>query len=131
VLAWLTARTTVYTLTNKRVVTRIGIVLTVTFNLPLAKVASAALRPQLSGCGDICLALSGADRIAWLHLWPHVRPWKLARPEPMLRMVPDAARVAGLLSQAWSAVQGGAAVVKTDAAASATTATTPWIVSPT
>ena len=106
VLAWLTATTTVYTLTNKRVVTRIGIVLTVTFNLPLAKVASASLRPQAGAVGDICLALAGRDRIAWLQLWPHVRPWRLAQPEPMLRMVPDAARVAALLSTAWSTVNG-------------------------
>ena len=34
-LAWLTSRNTVYTITNKRVVMRIGIVLSVTFNLPL------------------------------------------------------------------------------------------------
>ena len=33
-LAWMTARTTVYTVTNKRIVMRLGIVLTVTFNLP-------------------------------------------------------------------------------------------------
>jgi hypothetical protein len=142
-LAWLTASTTVYTLTNKRVVTRIGIVLTVTFNLPLVKVASAALRPQNNGVGDICLALAGADRIAWLQLWPHVRPWRLAKPEPMLRMVPDAARVAGLLSTAWSTVNG-LAVVSQDAAPArpAVTATvttsgtapgtaTPWQVRPT
>jgi hypothetical protein len=34
-MAWLSARTTVYTLTDRRVVMRIGIVLTLTFNLPL------------------------------------------------------------------------------------------------
>lgn len=108
VLAWLTARTTAYTLTDKRVVMRIGIVLTVTFNLPLRTLAGAALRQDGDGCGDITLTLSGEDRIAWLHLWPHVRPWRLARPEPMLRAIPDAAVVAARLTQAWSAVTGGA-----------------------
>jgi len=33
-MAWLSARSTVYTLTDKRVVLRIGIVLTLTFNIP-------------------------------------------------------------------------------------------------
>ena len=106
VLAWLTCRTTVYTLTNQRVVMRIGIVLTLTFNLPLSRLQSADLKRIDTDRGDIALALSGSDRIAWLHLWPHARPWRLARPEPMLRAVPRAAEVAQLLSQAWSEVHG-------------------------
>lgn len=101
-LAWMTARTTVYTLTERRLVMRIGIVLTVTFNLPLARVASAALR-QRGGTGDITLSLSGRERIAWLHLWPHARPWVLSQPQPMLRALPDAAIVARALSVALQA----------------------------
>ena len=105
-LAWLTARTAVYTLTDQRVVMRIGIVLTLTFNLPLRVLESAAIRPGHAGHGDIVLQLKGPDRIAWLHLWPHARPWRLARPEPMLRAVPQAAAVAARLSAAWSEVTG-------------------------
>jgi Bacterial PH domain len=105
-LAWATARTAVYTLTDQRLVMRIGIALTLTFNLPLRAVQAASLRKHSGGCADIVIELAGDDRIAWLHLWPHVRPWKLAQPQPMLRAVPDAARVAGLLAQAWSARTG-------------------------
>jgi hypothetical protein len=101
-LAWLTARTTVYTLTERRLVLRIGIVLTVTFNLPLARVAAAALR-QRGATGDITLTLSGRERIAWLHLWPHARPWVLTQPQPMLRALPDAAIVARALAVALQA----------------------------
>lgn len=105
-LAWLTARTAVYTVTDRRVVMRIGIVLTLTFNLPLRSLESAAMRQGPDGHGDIVLALKGPDHIAWIHLWPHARPWRLARPQPMLRAVPEAAVVAGLLQQAWSAQTG-------------------------
>ncbi|MEX1166191.1 MAG: photosynthetic complex putative assembly protein PuhB [Hydrogenophaga sp.] len=105
-LAWATARTAVYTITDKRIVMRIGIALTLTFNLPLRLVTSASLRQHKDGCGDILIAMGGQDHIAWLHLWPHVRPWVLARPEPMLRAVPNAEHVAALLSQAWSATTG-------------------------
>jgi Bacterial PH domain len=105
-LAWLTARTTVYTLTNRRVVMRIGIVLTLALNVPLRIVMSAGLRRQAAGSGDIVMQLSGDDHLAWLHMWPHVRPWRLKRPEPMLRAVADAPRVAQLLAQAWSAQSG-------------------------
>ena len=48
-LAWLSARTTVYTLTDQRVVMRIGIVLTLTFNLPLRRIAAAGLRRDADG----------------------------------------------------------------------------------
>jgi len=44
--AWMSARSTLYTLTNKRVVMRIGIVLTLTFNLPFKRIAGASLKPQ-------------------------------------------------------------------------------------
>lgn len=107
-LAWLTARTTVYTLTDKRVVMRVGIVLTVTYNLPHKALAGAELRMLDGRCGDIALALAGPERIAYLHLWPHARPWRLAQPQPMLRALPDAPRVAQQLAQAWSAVTGRA-----------------------
>ena len=101
-LAWLTARTTAYTLTDKRVVMRIGIVLSVTYNLPLRCIAGADLRPLQGGSGDISLALLPGTRIAYLQLWPHARPWRVKEPEPMLRCLPDAERVAGLLAQQWS-----------------------------
>jgi hypothetical protein len=105
-MAWLSARATVYSLTDKRVVMRIGIVLTLTFNIPFKRIEAAGLHLDASGTGDLPLTLSGDDRIAWLHLWPHARPWRLERPEPMLRCVPQAAEVARLLAQAWSRSTG-------------------------
>ena len=109
-LAWLTARTTVYTLTDKRVVMRVGIVLTVTFNVPLKSVASADLlrysKHAADGFGDISLRLSGKDRIAWLQLWPSVRPWRFTQPEPTLRCVANAQAVSDQLGAAWSAAKG-------------------------
>jgi len=102
-LAWLVSRTSVYTITNKRVVMRIGIVLTITFNLPYRSIESAGLRLNKDGTGDIALVLAASDRIAYLHLWPHVRPWQVKRPQPMLRAIPDSARVSALLVDAIAA----------------------------
>ncbi|WP_350294687.1 photosynthetic complex putative assembly protein PuhB [Limnohabitans sp. Rim8] len=108
-LAYFTVRTTVYTITNKRVVMRLGIVLTVSFNLPLMQLASADVRVLQNGYGDITLALKGADRIGWVHLWPSVRPWRIAKPEPTLRAVPDVQMVAAKLRDAWTHNTGLAA----------------------
>lgn len=105
-LASFTARTTVYTLTDRRVVMRIGIVLTAAYNLPLVRIESAAVHDAGRGCGDIALKLPRGTRIAFLHLWPHVRPWQLRQPQPMLRGLPDAAAVATLLGTAWAAANG-------------------------
>jgi hypothetical protein len=105
-LAWLSARSTVYTLTDRRVVMRIGIVLTLSFNLPLKRIAAAEMAVAPRGTGDIALELAGNDRVAWLQLWPHARPWRIAKPQPMLRCVPEGAQVARLLAQNWSQVTG-------------------------
>jgi hypothetical protein len=104
-LAWATARTSAYTITDRRVVMRVGIVLSVTYNLPFARIEGAAR----SSHGDLALVLAKGDQIAWLHLWPHVRPWRLRHTEPMLRCLADADAVAALLTQAWSRATGLAA----------------------
>jgi hypothetical protein len=120
-MAWLSARGTVYTITDKRVVMRIGIVLTLTFNIPFKRIAAAGLQLDAGGTGDLPLTLLGPDRIAFLHLWPHARPWRLGKPEPMLRSVPQAALVARVLTEAWSQATGVAA----PAAAAPTSAAPP------
>ncbi len=104
-LAWWSARTTVYTITNKRVVIRSGIALEVTVNLPLAKIDTAACRLHRDGSGDIPMAFTGGVRVAYLALWPNARPWRLSRPQPMLRCVPEPRAVADLLVRTLIAAQ--------------------------
>jgi len=116
-LAWLTARSTVYTLTTRRIVMRFGVALPMTINLPYAVIESASLRERRDGSADIPVALSRGSRVGYLITWPHVRPWQFARPQPMLRAVPDGRHVAGLLADAL-----GAATVATAAQGSAAAA---------
>jgi hypothetical protein len=33
-------------------------------------------------------------------MWPHLRPWRFARTQPALRAIPEAAKVARLISEA-------------------------------
>jgi hypothetical protein len=99
-LAYLSARTTVYTLTTKRLVMRIGMALPVTLNLPFSQIDGAALRVFANGSGDIPLKVTKKERIAYLLLWPHARPFHFAHPQPSLRCVPQADAVASLLAAA-------------------------------
>jgi membrane protein YdbS with pleckstrin-like domain len=105
-LAWLSARHTLYTLTNHRVVMRIGIVLTVTFNIPFSRVGGANLRIGPDGHGDVSLEIEAPSRIPYLQLWPHARAWHVKHPQPMLRGIPQAQRVAALLTETWSQARG-------------------------
>lgn len=102
-LAYGFARSTIYTITNRRVVMRFGIALPMTINLPFSKIETAALKRHRDGSGDIPLALKGNDRIAWMQLWPHSRPWRFVRSEPMMRSLPDVDQVAVLLADAMAA----------------------------
>jgi hypothetical protein len=104
VVARLSSKSTLYTITDKRVVMRIGIVLTLTFNLPFKRITGAALKPMAGHVGDIALSLTQADRIGWIHLWPHARAWRLEHPQPTLRCLPEAEVVGQILLSAWRAV---------------------------
>ena len=99
-LAWAMSRATLYTITNRRVVLRFGVAIPITINLPFRRIAAASLREYPDGTGDIPLTMSSEARLSYLVLWPHARPWHFAPPEPMLRAIPDAARVAGILTAA-------------------------------
>ncbi len=99
-LAWAHARTTVYTITNRRVVLRYGIAFPMTVNLPFTAIRSAGLNLLKNGDGDIALETTGGGQIGYLFLWPHARPWRFAPPQPALRCVPDGEAVGQLLSRA-------------------------------
>jgi len=101
--SWMTQKATVYTVTTHRVAIRLGLVVPVTINLPYRKIESAAFKPYSNGFGDIPLLLNASDRPAYLLAWPHARPWRMARAEPMLRAIPDAARVGQVLARALAA----------------------------
>lgn len=99
-LAYLSARTTVYTVTNKRLVMRVGMALPVTINLPFSQIDGASLRLFSNGSGDIPLKLTAKERVAYLLLWPHARPFHFSHPQPCLRCIPKADDVAGLMAAA-------------------------------
>ncbi|MGF1466634.1 MAG: photosynthetic complex putative assembly protein PuhB [Sandaracinaceae bacterium] len=101
-LAWLHERTTVYTITNRRVVMRIGVALSATWNLPFARLAAADLALRSETDGDIVLRLLPPDRVQWVYLWPHVAPGRFVDVRPALRGLAEPERVAGLLREAVS-----------------------------
>jgi hypothetical protein len=98
---YLVSSTTLYTLTNRRVVMRIGVVLGLTLNLPYRQITGASLKPLARGTGDLAIQIKPDSHLAYLHLWPHARPWHFKAPQPTLRSIAGADVVSEMLLQAW------------------------------
>lgn len=122
--AWLVRRTTTYTITSRRLILQYGVAFPMILNLPFKHIGSAALRLYRDGSGDIPVTLTDGTKIAYPVLWPHARPWRLKRTEPMLRVVADGKRVAEILARALVA-RGGAERPQAAAGSDQETATTP------
>jgi Bacterial PH domain len=110
--AWGVGRTTVYTLTNKRIIFRIGVALNKCINIPLSEIESANLKMLANDHGNIVLQLKGMPRLGYIMLWPHARSLRFVRPQPMLRAIPDAKAVSVLLFNATQRVQSVAPVAE-------------------
>lgn len=105
-LATVVARSSVYSITSRRLVLRVGVALPITINIPFTAIAGAYLRNRKDGHGDIVLELLPSHRISWIALWPHCGGWSFGRPKPMLRGVADAAAVAEILGNAVASSAG-------------------------
>jgi hypothetical protein len=98
--SWLIARSTTYSITNKRVVITYGMALPKSVNLPYSRIEAADLRVNEDGSGDIALRLPQKVRLSYLLLWPHVRAGKSGRAEPVLRGIADPQATAAILTTA-------------------------------
>lgn len=99
-LAWVNSRSTVYTITNRRVVMRFGAALTKAINIPFGIIDGAAVNAGRGSSGDVALTLKAPNKIGFLHLWPHARPFRFTAPQPTFRAIPDASTAATVLTDA-------------------------------
>lgn len=99
-IAFFCAQATRYTITDQRLVIRHGMALPMSLNLPFAQIQTAAVKLHGDGSGNVALTLRKNQRVGYLLNWPHVRPGHYLQPQPSLRAVPDAQRVAQILGDA-------------------------------
>jgi len=111
-LAWALARSTIYTITTRRVVLRFGVALTMSVNLPLKVVEAADLRRNDDGTADLPLTLLPGSRMGYLLTWPHVQPWHYFRVRPMLRCLPDGDAAAKALMTALGVTEAAPAAAQ-------------------
>ncbi len=98
-LALAYSRSTVYTITSRRLVVRSGVAVPMMINIPWDSVESADLRRCRDGTGDIAFRLAADRRAAFWALWPNVHAWHLGRVQPMIRGIQSPEAVARLLAK--------------------------------
>ena len=106
-LAFLTARASSFTLTDRRLVMRYGVALPAQLNIPLAHIENAGVKLNSDGSGDIVFTIQKKGRPSYFQLWPFARPWKFGSAEPLLRAMPNASEAARIVADALAVSQGG------------------------
>jgi len=119
IIAKFIATTSIYTITTKRIVLRVGVALPITINIPFAVIDGASLMQRKNGAGEIMLHLSPSHRISWIALWPHCCGWRLGRPKPTLRGIANVVAVSEILGSAVAGAAGGAVIRNTPSAEAA------------
>jgi Bacterial PH domain len=92
------AKTSLYTLTNRRVVMRVGIALSASFNLPFKQIAGADFRVGKDGSGDVALTLRSGHGLSGSVFFPHQRGGLWRKLSPQLICLTDAKMVAEQLA---------------------------------
>jgi hypothetical protein len=98
------AKGTTYAITDRRIVLRFGVIFPLTINVPLHYVEGASACQFPDRTGQIAVQLSRKESIAWIVLFPHVRPWGFSHPQPLLRGLTDPVKVGEVLRAAVLAV---------------------------
>jgi hypothetical protein len=115
-LAYFTARSTVYSITSKRILLRHGVAVTLTMNVPFNAIEGADVKLFRDRSGDLAVKVAAEQRVGYLINWPHLRPDYITRPQPSFRALRDANTAAQILAQALAA-DAGVAPLRVDAPA--------------
>lgn len=104
-MAALTVRTTRYSVDARALTLKYGVALSAKVVIPFAAIEHVGVRIHGDGTGDVAIGLKPGPGVIYPKLWPHTRPWRLLRAEPMLRCIPDAGVASALLCRALAAQQ--------------------------
>jgi hypothetical protein len=99
-LARLYSRTTIYTITNRRLVLRFGVAVPMMINIPWDKIDAVDLMQRGHDSGDILLTLGPQSKMSYWLLWPHAKPWNFSPVRPSLRALDEVDQVVAQVRQA-------------------------------
>ena len=96
-LAAIQAYSTVYIITENRVIIKTGAALSFLISMPFKKIKEVNLQKRGTSIGTISFELLSKKRVPYISCWPSVRPWKFKRTQPAFSCVGSVDEVATIL----------------------------------
>ena len=96
-LAAIQAYSTVYIITENRVIIKTGAALSFLISMPFKKIKEVNLQKRGASIGTISFELFSNKRVPYISCWPSVRPWKFKKTQPAFSCVRSVDEVATIL----------------------------------
>ena len=96
-LAAIQAYSTVYIITENRVIIKTGAALSFLISMPFKKIKEVNLQKRGASIGTISFELFSKKRVPYISCWPSVRPWKFKKTQPAFSCVRSVNEVATIL----------------------------------
>ena len=96
-LAAIQAYSTVYIITENRVIIKTGAALSFLIRMPFKKIKEVNLQKRGASIGTISFELFSKKRVPYVSCWPSVRPWKFKKTQPAFSCVRSVDEVATIL----------------------------------
>ena len=88
---------TVYIITENRVIIKTGAALSFLISMPFKKIKEVNLHKRGASIGTISFELLSEKRVPYISCWPSVRPWKFKRTQPAFSCIGSVDEVATIL----------------------------------
>jgi len=88
---------TVYIITENRVIIKTGAALSFLISMPFKMIKEVNLQKRGASIGTISFELLSEKRVPYISCWPSVRPWKFKRTQPAFSCVRSVDEVATIL----------------------------------
>lgn len=88
---------TVYIITENRLIIKTGAALSFLISMPFKKIKEVNLQKRGASIGTISFELLSEKRVPYISCWPSVRPWKFKRTQPAFSCIGSVDEVATIL----------------------------------
>lgn len=96
-LAGIQSQSSVYIITENRVIIKSGAALSFLISMPFKKIKAVNLQKRNGSLGTISFELNAGKRVPYISCWPSVRPWKFKNTEPAFSCIENVDEVATIL----------------------------------
>ena len=96
-LAKIQSQSSVYIITENRVIIKSGAALSFLISMPFKKIKAVNLQKRKGSLGTISFELNSGKRVPYISCWPSVRPWRFKNTEPAFSCIENVDEVATIL----------------------------------